>query len=229
MAAILACGSGAALSHGSAAELWAIAPASDRIHVSVPTGRNPTNRDGFAVHRRRMPAIVHSNGIPVTDVLPTLLDLAVDWDPVPLERAVNEADRLGLVGHDQALAELDQFRGRRGVRKLAKVLARHTRTDSGLERRFLRLVRRAGLARPETQQRILGERVDFVWPALQLIVETDGLTYHRTPAQQAKDRLRDQKLTAAGFTCLRFPNAQIRDRPEDVIATLCTVAARLSG
>ena len=84
-----------------------------------------------------------------------------------------------------------------------------TLTDSQLERRFLPLARKADLPLPETQQWVNGFKVDFYWPDLGLVVETDGLTYHRTPAQQAADRLRDQTHTAAGLTPLRFTRAQV--------------------
>jgi very-short-patch-repair endonuclease len=99
-------------------------------------------------------------------------------------------------------------------------------TDSELERRFLRLVRRAGLPRPVTQHRVNGFRVDFYWPELGLVVETDGLRYHRTPAQQSRDRTRDQKHAAAGLTALRFSHAQVAYEAEHVIETLHAVINR---
>jgi very-short-patch-repair endonuclease len=89
-------------------------------------------------------------------------------------------------------------------------------TDSETEQRFLPIVRRAGLPLPLTQQWVNDFRVDFYWPELRLVVETDGLRYHRTPAEQAADRLRDQVHTASGLTCLRFTRAQIRFEPSHV-------------
>ena len=79
-----------------------------------------------------------------------------------------------------------------------------TSTESELERRFLALIRDAGLPMPETGKYLNGFKVDFFWPQLGLVVETDGLRYHRTPAQQARDRVRDQAHAAAGLTPLRF-------------------------
>jgi very-short-patch-repair endonuclease len=76
--------------------------------------------------------------------------------------------------------------------------------------------------------RLNGFKVAFYWPELGLIVETDGLRYHRTPAQQARDRLRDQAHAAAGLTPLRFTRAQVVFEPGHVRATLSAVAARLS-
>jgi very-short-patch-repair endonuclease len=84
------------------------------------------------------------------------------------------------------------------------------------------------LPRPATQVRLNGYRVDFFWPELGLVVETDGLRYyHRTPAQQARDRLRDQVRAAARLTPLRFTRAQVRFEPAHVQATLAAVAVRL--
>jgi len=100
-------------------------------------------------------------------------------------------------------------------------------TDSELERRFLPLVDQAGLPRPLTQQRLNGFKVDFFWPGLGLVIETDGLRYHRTPAEQARDRLRDQTHTAAGLTQLRFTHAQVRYEAAHVRRTLAAIAHRL--
>jgi very-short-patch-repair endonuclease len=100
-------------------------------------------------------------------------------------------------------------------------------TDSELERRFLRLVRSAGLPTPQTGRLVSGFRVDFFWPALGLVVETDGLRYHRTPAEQTRDRLRDQAHTAAGLVPLRFTHAQIRFEPDYVVEILRRVTRRL--
>ena len=100
-------------------------------------------------------------------------------------------------------------------------------TDSELERRFLRIVTGARLPQPLTQQNVAGFRVDFFWPDLGLVVETDGLTYHRTPSQQARDRVRDQTHLAAGLTPLRFTHVQVRDEPAFVVKTLASLMSRL--
>ena len=95
-------------------------------------------------------------------------------------------------------------------------------TESGLERRFLPLVGAAGLAGPAHRQWVNGFEVDFYWPDLGFVVETDGLRYHRTPAQQARDRLRDQAHTAAGLTPAPLHPEQVRYEPEHVLAILAT-------
>jgi Protein of unknown function (DUF559) len=102
-------------------------------------------------------------------------------------------------------------------------------TDSELERRFLRLAVTIGLPAPETGGWLNGFKTDFFWPELGLVVETDGLRYHRTPARQARDRRRDQAHAAAGLTSLRFTHAQVRFEPDQVREVLLAVARRLAG
>lgn len=124
---------------------------------------------------------------------------------------------------------LDAYSGQSGVARLRDVVDRRTfrLTDSELERRFLRLVEKAGLPFPLTGQHVNGFKVDFFWSDLGLVVETDGLRYHRTPAQQARDQLRDQAHLASGLTSLRFNHAQVRYEPGYVRATLLAVVRRL--
>ena len=141
---------------------------------------------------------------------------------------MNEADKLDLVTPEELRKVLDDVPRLPGLVALRDLLDRGTfvLTDSELERLFLPIARSAGLSPPETGVILHGFKVDFHWPALGLVVETDGLRYHRTPAQQAKDRLRDQVLTAAGLTTLRFTHWQVRHVPHHVRATLVAVATR---
>lgn len=232
MAAVLSCGSSAALSNGSAAALWGIGrERSDVIEVSVRHA-SPRHRPGIRVYRRpglRSSDVTVHDGIPVTRPIRTLIDLARCLDPAGLERAINEADRLELTDPEALLAALSAYPGQPGVGKLRGLLGLHAfrMTDSELERRFLPLASAAGLPKPLTRQHVNGFRVDFFWPDLGLVVETDGLRYHRTPAQQARDRLRDQAHTVAGFTPLRFTHAQVRFEAGYVRSTLSQVARRL--
>ncbi|HEX7059937.1 MAG TPA: DUF559 domain-containing protein [Solirubrobacterales bacterium] len=167
--------------------------------------------------------------IPLTCPIRTLVDLAVQLNPGSLERAVNEADRLDLVNPEALRDALNGYRGQPGVARLCELLDRRTfrLTRSELERRFLPLADAAGLSVPQTRQWLNGFEVDFFWPDLGLVVETDGLRYHRTPAQQARDRLRDQAHMAAGLAPLRFTHAQVRFEPGHVRDTLTAVARRL--
>jgi very-short-patch-repair endonuclease len=232
-AAVLACGPEAVLSHESAAALWEIRSMQrGRIEVSVPATLSARGRPGIDVHRSgRLSGgdITRHQGIPVTSPARTLLDIALRLDRDQLEAAINEADKRELIDPETLRAALPGFAGEAGVAILRETLDRRTftLTDSELERRFLSLVRRAGLPLPQPQQRVNGFRVDFYWPEFGLVVETDGLRYHRTAAQQAKDRLRDQTHTAAGLTPLRFTRAQVRYEPDHVSHTLITVVERL--
>ena len=233
MAAVLSCGPGAALSHESAAGLWGIRRAqSGTIEVSVPAVAF-RRRPGIRVHRRANldpTDIGRHQGIPLTQPIHTLVDLAVRLPANQLEAAVNEANKLDLVDPERLRSALGGLGGRRGVPALRKLLDRRTftLTDSELERRFLPIARRAGLPKPLTGRRVNGFKVDFYWPELGLVVETDGLRYHRTPTQQAKDRVRDQAHARNGLTQLRFTHAQVAYETDDVEATLSAVARRLS-
>jgi very-short-patch-repair endonuclease len=233
MAAVLAAGDGAALSDASAAALWGIAELQHGvIEVTVPHGIKRHRRPGLLLHRRRSytpEAATRHNGIPVTTPADTLIDLAARHRGDRLEAAINAADRLDLIDPD-ALRTAAAAAGRRpGAPTIRTTLDRRTfrLTASKLERRFLPLARRAGLSPPLTRQEVNGFEVDFYWPDLKLVVETDGLRYHRTPATQARDRLRDQTHAAAGLTPLRFTHDQIAHDPHHVEATLTNVAERL--
>jgi hypothetical protein len=221
MAAVRACGEGAALSHLSAAALWGMGWERDgQIHVSVRR-RCLIRRGGIRARSRpALPAadIVMRNGIPVTSPARTLLDLATELGARALERAVNDADKLDLIDPEQLRDALDRYAGEPGVRPLRGLLDQHTfrLSDSNLEIFFRPIAAEAGLPPPLTKQIVDGFEVDFYLPALGLVVETDGLRYHRTPAAQTRDQLRDQTHTAAGLTTLRFTHWQVKRQPAHV-------------
>lgn len=221
----------AVLSHVTAGALWGIRAVrrDDRVHVSVPAHVARRVR-GIVVHRRSSPAVSRHLGIPVTDPVCTFLDLGSLLSASQLETAINEGDKLELIDPDELRSAVAVGRHRRGAPAVRAVLDRHTftLTDSELERRFLPLACAAGLPLPETGRYRNGFEVDFLWPSLGLVVETDGLRYHRTPAEQARDRLRDQAHAAAGLTSLRFTHAQVAFEARHVKATLAAVAKRLS-
>jgi very-short-patch-repair endonuclease len=226
MAAVLACGPDAILSHESAAALWGIRKAGlHPIEVSIPANRR-VRLHGIRAHRRDpVPPATNIKCVPLSQPLFTLVDLAATLGTDPLEATLNEADRLGLVEIPCIEAELEALPKSPGIGRLSRMLNSYSRTDSNLERRFLALVREAGLPLPATQEHVGPGRIDFYWPDLNLVVETDGLTYHRTPMQQLRDRRRDQAHTAAGRVQLRFPNVQIRESPDEVVAVLGATAA----
>jgi very-short-patch-repair endonuclease len=155
--------------------------------------------------------------------------MAVRLDRDPLEAAINEADKRDLVDPERLRSALDEVSRRPGVGVLREVLdyRTFTLTQSRLERIMLPIARRAGLDKPETSVWVRGFLTDFFWRELGLVIETDGLRYHRTPQQQARDRVRDQVLTAAGLTVLRFTRAQVRYEPEYVQTKLRQVGEQL--
>jgi predicted transcriptional regulator of viral defense system len=175
------------LSHTGAGALWRITdPRPGRLHVSVPQSA-PRSGDGLIIHRR--PSITaHTttrHGIRVTTPALTLIDLATLLADDELEAAVNAADNRDVIDPETLRRRLDRFPGQRGVARLRRLLDHHTRADSPLERRFLRLVRAAGFPEPLTQQWLVDQyRVDFLWPDHDLVIETDSLTYYRTAATQ---------------------------------------------
>jgi very-short-patch-repair endonuclease len=234
MAAVLACGEGAVLSHSSAAALWRIgSEQSGLVEISLPSSSR-RRRPGIRIHRR--PSLnperdlTREYGIPVTTPIQTLIDMSLRLDRASVERMINEADKYNLTHPPELRRALEARTGEPGVAKLRQILDRRTfrLTKEELERRFLPLARKAGLPVPLTGQFVNGFEVDFYWPDLGLVVETDGLRYHRTPAEQARDRLRDQAHTAAGLTQLRFTHEQVRYEPEYVTRILAQAASRLA-
>jgi hypothetical protein len=233
MAAILACGEGAVLSHRSAAALYGIGEERNGvIEISVRRSGRRT-RPGTKVHRR--PSLLSQDvgtvkRIPVTSPVRTMIDLATEQGPQSLLRTINEADKRDVICAEDLREELDAYAGQPGVRPLRTLLDRDTfvLTDEELERLFLPLVQEVGLPLPKTKVMVNGFEVDFFWPDLKLVVETDGLRYHRTPLAQAKDARRDQAHTAAGHARLRFTHWQIKYERGYVQRILAETASRLS-
>lgn len=234
MAATLACGSTAVLSHRSAAELWGIGSEKEGpVEVSL-RGSSLLRRPGIKAYRRPKLEdrdVTSFANIPVTGIVRTMIDCSTQLDTAGIERMVNEADARRRIRLDSLRVELESRPGQWGVGKLRDVIDRRTfrLTDSELERRFLALVESAGLSLPLTGRWLNGFKVDFYWPDLGLVVETDGLTYHRTPAQQARDRVRDQAHTAAGMAHLRFTHFQVRNEPDHVLGMLVKTARGLGA
>jgi very-short-patch-repair endonuclease len=228
MAAVLVCGDDAVLGHRSAAELWGIGKEWEgRIDVTIQRDSKITRR-GIKVRRRpSLPerSVVRRFGIPVTTPTQTLIDLATELKPLRLERAVNQADVHDLVDPETLRRSLDAYVGMPGAKTLRTMLDRHTfrLSDSDLEIYFRPLALAAGFPLPLSKQWVLGFEVDFHFPDHGLIVETDGLRYHRTPAQQARMVKRDQTHTSHGFRVLRFTHWQIAHAPNEVAEVLARV------
>jgi REase_MTES_1575/Transcriptional regulator, AbiEi antitoxin len=225
MAAVLACGDGAALSHFAAAVLWALIPdRGPRIDVTVPGTGGRSRRRLVVVHRAPLGPedTTVKDAIPVTTPVRTLTDLA---DVVPrreLERAIDEAHYLRL-----DLTAIRPIPGRRGSGLLKRVLETHepgsTRTESPLAERMLAICDGAALPRPGVEVVIEGYRVDFAWPDRRVIVETDGWRAHGTRPAFERDRRRDLALAAAGWRVVRITWRQLEHEPAWVAERLARV------
>ena len=236
MAAALAAGPGAFVSHRSAASLWLPSrhPHSLPIHVSVAGTGGVRRRERLAVHRRdpdllAAPHVRAYRGIPVTAPGPTIIDIALGLTLDELDAAISEADKLDLIDPIRLRALAVTGSHRPGAGRVRRALDRHTfvLSDSALERLFVPLGFAAGLGKPVTRSFRNSHRVDFWFEELGLVVETDGLRYHRTPAQQSRDLRRDQDHAVAGQERLRFSHWQVAREPAHVVEVLTAVAARL--
>jgi very-short-patch-repair endonuclease len=228
LAAVLACGPGAMLSHRSAAAHWDLLGGEPtRVEVTAPS----TRRGVAQVHLHRSRSLgardaTSHEGIPVTTIARTLLDLAATTSSERLERALAQAERLRIYDHHAVADVIARSNGHRGCGRLAAATTHEPRwTRSDLEARFLRLVRDAGLPEPLVNHPLaaLGDapiEVDFHWPSHRLVVETDGWEFRRTRASFERDRRRDAALIASGHTVMRFTWREIRDRPDVVAARL---------
>jgi very-short-patch-repair endonuclease len=231
MAAVLRCGATAALMGESAAALWQVRRDRPTLPIEVSVAGSERRAPGITVRRQRHRKVSRRHGIPVTGIVTTFIDLAPRLATDDLEHAIGEADIRGLIDPERLRRALDREAPRPGVRELRLVLDRRTFrvTRSKLERHFLAICSRAGLPLPLTRVTLKGYEVDFYWPDLGLVVETDGLTYHRTPAQQAADLERDQALAVGVLLPLRFSHFQVVHQPDYVESVLVAVIERLRG
>jgi len=144
---------------------------------------------------------------------------------------VNEADKYDLIDPESLRSELEAFAGEPGVKPLRALLDRHTfrLSDSDLEILFRPIATAAGVPEFLTKAWVNDFEVDFFWPALELVVETDGLRYHRTPSEQTRDHQRDQTHVAAGLTTLRFTHWQVKYEPAYVRRILKRTAQHLTA
>jgi very-short-patch-repair endonuclease len=226
MAAVLACGEGAVLSHGSAASLWGLLkPIEGPVHVSISSTSGRSRRRGIHLHRApslRSPSLAkpspspsyspgrggrrgrllttYRNNIPSTTVPRTIEDLRASplIPPHLLRRAIRQAELKGM--------RLD------GIET--------DRTRSDLEALFLTLVHRYGLPAPEVNVKLGHFEVDFLWRSRYLVVETDSWTYHRGSVAFYGDSKRDLELRRQGYAVHRFTDEQLEAEPERVVADI---------
>jgi hypothetical protein len=212
LAAVMACGPGAALSHRSAADLRAIRPSSGRIEVTVPAVARVI--EGVPVHRTRMldpQDFTVLDGIPITSVARTLLDLAAVLRPPDLEVAIDRAERSGLFDLNAVVDVLKRARGKKGAKALRRAVASYepSTQKSELERNFKRLLRTApDIRTPFFNALIDGEtgthEVDAHWTAQKLAVQLDGFAFHRTRRDRERDAASDADLELAGYRVMRL-------------------------
>jgi very-short-patch-repair endonuclease len=232
MAAVLACGPGAALSHTSAAALWNLRPsAAEWIDVAVPrTGRR--SRHPIRIHRPRTldrVDVTTHDGIPVTTPARTILDLAADLQRAHLERLLDQSEIQELADYRSLDALARACSGHHGSRRLLAALGRHDAgaeiTRSDLEVHFRQLCHDHGLPQPHVNQTVADTLVDFLFESARLVVETDSWRFHRTRRAFEDDRARDARLVRAGYRTLRFTDRQITGDPHTVVATLRAAGA----
>ncbi len=220
------------LSHVSAARIWQLTEAPELPVEVITRATGAKTRPGIVVHRSRTLGeidIQRCDRLPVTSPARTLVDLASTLDPDELEAAYAIACRRGLVDRSQVVSAIARASLSRGVATLRALLDRDGSpmlSRSGYEHKLIALLRRAELPAPEVNASVLGMEVDLLWREQQLVVEFDGFGFHASRAAFERDRLRDQRLVAAGFRVIRITARQLDQHPEAVLARIAAALAR---
>jgi very-short-patch-repair endonuclease len=234
MAAALACGAGAVVSHRSAAVLWELLPpVGDSCPVDVTVqGRDGGRRKGIRPHKvpdLKPEDVAAVHGIPVTTPVRTIVDLASAVSARELEQALAQAERRQLVTLEELRVLVDRRPGRTGTPALRALLQHHgspAPTRSEAEERYLALIRRAKLPTPEANVVLGGHELDFLWRSEGIAVEVDGFAFHSSRSQFERDRRRDAELLAGGIQVIRVTWRQIEAEPYAVLACLAQALAR---
>jgi very-short-patch-repair endonuclease len=230
LAAVLAVGPDAVLSHRSAGAVWGLRSWSGVHELTVrnANGREDRATDGLRIHRcvtLRDDEVTRLDGIPITTVARTLVDLAALLRDHELRRAIESAEQQGMFDLRKVERVLSHHPGMPGtprVRRLLEEFRAHgvTLTRSDLESRMLQLCLAHGLPRPQVNRHRDGREVDFRWPAHRLVVETDGWATHRIRRACEADRGRDRRLAVEGWRSIRVTHRQVRDEPAAIAADL---------
>jgi very-short-patch-repair endonuclease len=238
MAAVLACGPDAVLSHRSAAYLWGLVDEREElIDVTAPNrrGRSPA---GVVAHRDgSLQPIdkVKLYGVPCSSLARTLLDYARVVPKWELRKAVGRAEVLRILDPAAMRSVLRRGHGRRGVARLRLIIEtlhpQTRRTRSELERLFLAMCVKAGLPQPETNVWLdvpAGNplQADFLWRDARLIVEADSREFHDTPTAFEEDRKREQRFQAAAWRVSRCTWSQVEREPQRLAATIRALLAQ---
>jgi very-short-patch-repair endonuclease len=231
MAAVLAAGPNAVLSHAAAGALWELrASAAVIIDVTVP-GLGSRKRPGLRIHRARdlTGQTTTYEGIRVTTPERTILDLAATLQRRPIERLLDQAENARMTDGPSLEAVARAHTGHRGASRLLNALDAHTPgttlRKSDLEELFLTLCRAHGLPKPHVNARVVGPEVDFVFAEQRLLVETDSWSWHRSREAFERDRERDALHARAGYRTLRFTHHQLTTEPQAVADTLVVALA----
>jgi hypothetical protein len=230
LAAVLGCGDGALLSHRSAGWLWGL---TSRFALPVEVTAASRRQTRTEIRVRSAAALTSNDqasheGIPVTAIPRTLLDFAA-VDPYFLDQALNNARRLNLLDLIAVDELIGRSKGFRGVSRLREALVIHRPaafTRSGLERRFLELVGRAGLPQPSMNVYVEGYELDAYWPAQRFAVELDTYDHHGSPKAFEADRIRQENLKLAGIEMTRITGARLDREPRAAIDRLRLLLAQ---
>jgi uncharacterized protein DUF559 len=224
LAAVLACGPRALLSHRAAGRRHGLLRSGRAIDVTAPRGCKP--KPGITIHRTRL---IHPNdraevdGIPTTSPARTLVDLADVLSDRHLAAAINEAEVQRLFDLNEVNATLERLPGRKGRHRIKRVLAAYTEplgySTTEAERLFLGLCKRYGLPQP-SRIHLAGYELDFYWADSRVAIEVDGARYHRTRRAFHEDRRRDRRLAAVGIQVARIPWLDLTERAADLAAEL---------
>lgn len=236
LAAVLACGPGAVLSHGPAGQLLWILSRRQRfaLHVSVG-GRASRSRTGIVIHRPRSLGardITVRQGIPTTTATRTVWDLATTFTPTATRRAFEQAEKLDLLDRDRLASLLAAQPSHRGAATLHVLLGEAAlplaETRSRLEEIVFETCRDHSLPLPATNVPLLGHEIDFLWADARLVVEADG-SDHLARAQRDKDNARDIELARAGYLVRRYSWTALADGDAVAAEIVAILEERLSG
>jgi very-short-patch-repair endonuclease len=231
MAAVLACGRDAVLSHRSAGAHWGITRYTGLIEVTAPTRRQRGEHRPFKARSSSLHPDERTthDGIPITTVARTILDLAAVQKPAKLEQSIREAEYLRIFDLEELGRLLDRHQRRKGTAALRKAIQKaadaRNRTRSDLEDRFVNLLLKANLPRPELNGTVeldtMTIEADAIWRSRRLIAELDGWEAHGTRSAFEQDRERDLALAAAGWTCVRITWRRLdHGIPQDLLTLL---------